>query len=91
MVDFTLCSNCFRDQGLKLDAEHFGEADDSVCPNCKATTGRKLSKDAIAALAHRFFVWGTVLRCDYGVAPPSSMLIKPLVLGRHLGSSLTCG
>jgi hypothetical protein len=69
MSGFPLCSDCFRDQGLKLLAEQFGEADDSACSNCGATKGQKLGKKAIANLAHRFFVWGTLHRCDYGAAP----------------------
>lgn len=69
MADFVLCSNCFRDQGLKLDAEQFGTKDDSVCPNCLSGKGCKLTKEAIASLAYRFFVWGTLVRCDFGAAP----------------------
>jgi hypothetical protein len=69
MADFLLCSNCFQDQGLRLDAARIGLADGSACPNCGAKTGRKLSKDLIENLAHRFFVWGTIHRCDYGAAP----------------------
>jgi hypothetical protein len=52
-----------------FDAAQIGIAEDSACPNCGAKTGRKLTKDLIAALAHRFFVWGTIHRCDYGAAP----------------------
>lgn len=68
-MSFVLCSNCFSDQGLKLDAERIGEADDSDCQNCGSAGGRKLTKDRTAALAHRFFVWGTLHKCDYGAAP----------------------
>jgi hypothetical protein len=32
-------------------------------------TGSKLNADLIGALAHRFFVWGTLHRCNYGAAP----------------------
>ena len=69
MADFLLCSNCFQDQGLKLDAAQFGLEDDSTCPHCGTTIGRKLTKDLVLALAHKFFVWGTIHRCDYGAAP----------------------
>ena len=34
-----------------------------------ATIGRKLNSDRLAALASRFFVWGSLLRCEYGAAP----------------------
>jgi hypothetical protein len=69
MTDFPLCSNCFQDQGLRLDASRIGIEEGSACPNCGATDGRKLSRESIAHLAHRFFVWGTLHRSDYGAAP----------------------
>ena len=69
MTDFVLCSECFQDQGLKLDALNFGSDDTGACPNCGATSGRKLTKEAVGALAHRFFTWGTLLRLEYGAAP----------------------
>jgi len=64
-----LCSDCFADQGLKLDAARIGILDDSACSKCGATTGRKLNKKLITRLAHRFFVWGTLHRCEFGGAP----------------------
>ena len=69
MTDIVICSECFFDQGLRLDATRIGKVESSVCPNCGSVTGRKLSADLIAALAHRFFVWGTLNRCEYGAAP----------------------
>jgi hypothetical protein len=68
-MDVVLCSNCFSDQGLRLDAERIGEADDFECPNCSDRSGRKLTKDRVAALAQRFFVWGTLHKREYGAAP----------------------
>jgi hypothetical protein len=69
LTDIALCSDCFQDQGLHLDAERIGIADDSACPSCGSSTGRKLNPKLIAVLAQRFFVWGTLNRCDYGGAP----------------------
>ena len=63
------CSACFRDQGLKLDAEQLGISNNYACPNCKTTFGKKLSRDTISKLAYRFFVRGTFVRCDFGAAP----------------------
>jgi hypothetical protein len=63
------CSECFHDQGLRLDAEQLGIADLAACPNCGATKGRKLNSDCLARLTHRFFVWGSQLHCEYGAAP----------------------
>ncbi len=68
-MNIVLCSNCFADQGLRLDAERIGDEEKSVCPNCGNTTGRKLTVNKAVALAHRFFVWGTLSRCEYGAAP----------------------
>jgi hypothetical protein len=69
MSEFLLCSNCFRDQGLRLDAEHIGIMADSTCPNCGSTSGMKLTAKVAGKLAHRFFVWGTLQRCDFGASP----------------------
>jgi hypothetical protein len=64
-----LCSECFRDQGLRLDAALGGFDDPSECANCHKTEGKKLDLPHIEELAHRFFVRGTVFRTDYGGAP----------------------
>jgi hypothetical protein len=69
MADLILCSNCFQDQGLALDATRIGIAEDSACLNCGSKTGRKLSRELIAHLADRFFVRGTIYRHEYGAAP----------------------
>lgn len=66
---FLVCSQCFADRGLSLDAEQIGIEDTSPCPNCGSTTGNKLPEAGLEALAHRFFVWGSLLRCEYGAAP----------------------
>jgi hypothetical protein len=65
MTDIALCSDCFRDQGLKLDALRIGITEDSSCPNCGSLSGGKLTKDMVEFLAHRFFVRGTI----HGAAP----------------------
>lgn len=68
-MDAVLCSNCFSNQGLRLDAERIGEAGDSECPNCGDKSGRKLTRSLVVTLAQAFFVWGTLRKCDYGAAP----------------------
>jgi hypothetical protein len=69
LTNIALCSDCFRDQGLHLDAIQVGVSDDSVCPSCGSSTGRKLNPELIEELAHRFFVQGTLSRGKYGGAP----------------------
>ena len=69
MKKIKLCSNCFHDQGLRLDAKQLGSLDNSICPQCRSSDGSKLTEDLIKHLAHRFFVRGTIIRQDYGAAP----------------------
>lgn len=64
-----LCSDCFADEGLRIDAFKRGLEEDGDCPNCKSPNGRKLTKEHVEALAWRFFVSGTTIRGDYGGVP----------------------
>lgn len=66
---FLACSDCFTDRGLRLDAVKIGVEDASPCPNCGSIAGRKLPEAGLVALAHRFFVWGSLIRYKYGAAP----------------------
>lgn len=63
------CSRCFSDRGLQLDAERIGQNIPGTCPNCNAKDFRKLPIAGLEALAHRFFVWGSLWRARYGAAP----------------------
>jgi len=63
------CSNCFSDSGLRLDAERIGQDSSVPCPNCGAADSKKLPLAGVEALAHRFFVWGSMWRSRYGAAP----------------------
>jgi hypothetical protein len=69
MGGYIACSECFQDQGLRLDAWRLGTEDYSNCINCSSYEGRKLSGESISHLAHRFFVWGSLQKCDFGGAP----------------------
>lgn len=64
-----LCSDCFKDEGLKIDAYKIGLELLEECPSCKSLDGKKLTQELIRGLAWRFFVSGTTIRCDYGAAP----------------------
>ena len=66
---FVACSSCFNDEGLRLDAERLGEDDLSACPRCSVTKGRKLTWDRLVNLARDFFVWGSLIKHEYGAAP----------------------
>ncbi len=68
-IHAVLCSKCFINQGLKLDAGRIGIEQEGVCPHCGSTDGRKLDKELVERLAFRFFVRGTYHRTTYGGAP----------------------
>jgi hypothetical protein len=69
MSEYLLCSNCFLDQGLKLNAFKIGREDDAMCINCKSTDGRKLDRDLLENLTHIFFVTGSIQKANYGSFP----------------------
>lgn len=64
-----LCSDCFKDEGLRLDSFKIGIETNGCCPKCKSESGKKLDSELIANLSHRFFVRGTLHRTTYGAAP----------------------
>lgn len=68
-IQTLLCSDCFVDEGLRIDAFKHGIEQEGSCPTCKSPNGRKLTKDHIEGIAWRFFVSGTTIRCEYGGAP----------------------
>jgi hypothetical protein len=63
------CSQCFSDRGLQFDAERIGREVPGACPNCGEDGFKKLPLAGLEALAHRFFVWGSLWRTRYGAAP----------------------
>lgn len=63
------CSSCFRDHGLVRDAMDIGSKEDGQCPQCGSEEGSKLSRGNLERLAHRFFVWGSLRRTEYGGVP----------------------
>lgn len=67
--DRLLCSNCFTDEGLRLDAQKIGIDEGNRCPQCGSSAGRKLTKELVRELCYRFFVRGTIKRFEYGGTP----------------------
>jgi hypothetical protein len=63
------CSLCFSDRGLYLDAERNGMAVKTPCPNCGSPSGKQLDADALETIAHKFFVWRSLQRFEFGMAP----------------------
>ncbi|MGN8037841.1 RES domain-containing protein [Chitinophaga sp. 22321] len=66
--DIYVCSNCFTDEGLRLEAIKIGKDDPTPCPNCQSPTGKKLGSSELYDLASTFFVNGSVFRTEYGAA-----------------------
>ncbi len=64
-----LCSECFRDVGLRLEAARVGMASRQPCLNCGSSSGALLDEGRIRWVAHRFFVLGSLTKADYGGAP----------------------
>jgi hypothetical protein len=64
-----LCSSCFSDVGLRLEAEKIGRSDQGRCPNCGSVSGKKLSVDDLDELLVEFFSRGSFFRSDFGGAP----------------------
>ena len=67
--ELVACSNCFVNEGLRLDAERLGDESTAKCPRCATNSGRKLRRNQLVHLAKVFFVWGLLHRTDYGAAP----------------------
>lgn len=63
------CSDCFQNEGLRLDAFFGGVEDESACKRCGSPAGKKLTRAHLEILAGRFFVRGTFQRVEYGGAP----------------------
>lgn len=69
MENILLCSDCFLDQGIKLESLRIGFLNSGQCPNCKSYNGTKLNKKMIKDLAYSFFVKGSFVRTEFGGAP----------------------
>ncbi len=63
-----LCSNCFKDRGLAYEARKLGEESNERCPECRSSTGFKLSEAAVEDLTRNFFIYGSYLKTTYGGA-----------------------
>jgi RES domain len=64
-----LCSNCFYDEGLRLDSFAIGIDDKTKCPMCGSESGHKLTKELVQKLCYQFFVRGTIEKFEYGGFP----------------------
>lgn len=67
--EFLICSDCFKDEGLKLDAKYIGIENTQKCKNCNSVEGYKLNYNLIRDLCYRFFTRGTIYKTEYGGFP----------------------
>jgi hypothetical protein len=68
-MDYLACSECFCNQGLKLDAEYLGETVNSKCHRSGKVCGKKLTRTRLDDLVKRFFYDGSFQKCYFGEAP----------------------
>ncbi len=64
-----LCSDCFKDFGLRELAKKIGTQSSVVCPNCNSKTGSALDKEGVGELCYRFFVRGSYFKTEFGGSP----------------------
>jgi len=63
-----LCSDCFRDEGLRLEAAKLGISRNGRCPHCGSGSGRKLGEGQLEQLLFEFFWVGSFARTEFGGA-----------------------
>jgi len=54
-----LCSECFSNAGLRIEAAQIGDRNDEPCQNCSSRNGGGLKQEALEQLMTRFFVDGS--------------------------------
>lgn len=64
-----VCSGCFKNYGLRLEAEKIGFYSKNICSLCGSTKYKKLNNSLLEKLAFSFFVRGTIHKVEYGAAP----------------------
>lgn len=63
---YRICSECFNDIGLKIEAQKIGIKNNEVCPYCRNKKGYKLNKELLDNLCHNFFVLNNTYKSFYG-------------------------
>src|SRR6059058_3309200 len=67
-VPVVCCSDCFNNQGLRLEAIRLG-SQHGRCPRCGSETGSGLSEDQCGELLERFFIEGSRSIGSFGISP----------------------
>jgi len=63
-----LCSDCFKDRGLVVEARAIGKRSSDRCPHCGSLVGTKLNPQAIDKLMRSYFINGSYVKTEYGGA-----------------------
>jgi hypothetical protein len=64
-----LCSQCFRDAGLRFEANRIGSYSTTLCPRCGSTDSKKLTVAQLEALRDSFFSRATAPHSFQGYVP----------------------
>lgn len=54
-----LCSDCFKNVGISIEAQKIGTSTTLPCPKCKSAKGAKLTKEQLQTLQFKFFLGGS--------------------------------
>jgi hypothetical protein len=54
-----LCSNCFKNVGISIEAQRIGTSTTLPCPKCGSVDGAKLTKEQLQTLQFNFFLGGS--------------------------------
>jgi hypothetical protein len=57
-----MCSDCFDDEGLRLEAERIGKMNNGQCPKCNSPAGFSLDRSALEELQAQFFSRSTAMQ-----------------------------
>ena len=66
--DTLVCSDCFADRGLALEARKLGQISKRKCRHCNSEMGAKLDRATLDDVAENFFVRGSFVRTEFGGA-----------------------
>src|SRR6267142_3417841 len=97
---YILCSKCFKNAGISVEAEKIGCASAPECPRCGAPAGAKLTEENLLRLQDNFFIGGSRVSAYYpspiglGGAELSETQFEPntwtdyLLIKEHTGREL---
>lgn len=56
-----ICSNCFKNEGLRIEAEKYGDFNNLKCANCGSIAGKKLTNSDLCDIVSVFFERGSTI------------------------------